>query len=105
MRGRAVDGEDEKFIRSMMEMLLRFSVEISPKMTEWQKRMPKNPEQLDTIEPHIRDACQCGAGTLKSTGELAGKRVSGQIDGGCTKIRRKLRKSSPEPKNTANEAP
>ncbi|MEI7702032.1 MAG: hypothetical protein WCK86_19700 [Planctomycetia bacterium] len=39
---------------------------------------------------------QWRAGTLKSTGELAGKRVSVQIDGGRPKIRGTLRKSSSE---------
>jgi hypothetical protein len=40
---------------------------------------------------------QWRAVTLKSTGELAGKSVCAQIDGGRTKIRGKLRESSPEP--------
>jgi hypothetical protein len=45
-------------------MLVRFSVEISPKLTEWQERLQKNPEQLDTIEHDVRDAYQRGAGLM-----------------------------------------
>jgi hypothetical protein len=37
------------------------------------------------------------SGTLKSTGELAGKRVSVQIDGGRTKLRGNLKTASPQP--------
>lgn len=40
------------------------------------------------------DLTQWRAGTLASTNELAGKRVTVQIDGGRTKLRGPLRKSA-----------
>lgn len=64
MGGSSVDGKDGEFIKSAMEMLVRFSVEISPKLTEWQDRLQKNPEQLDAIEHDVRDAYQRGAGLM-----------------------------------------
>jgi hypothetical protein len=51
----------------------------------------------DLLKLRTMQLKQWCAGTLRSTGELAGKRVSVQIDGGRTKIRGKLRESSPEP--------
>ena len=50
----------------------------------------------DLLKLRTMQLNQWRAGTLKSTGELAGKRVSVQIDGGRTKIRGTLRASSPE---------
>lgn len=34
IEGSSVDGKDREFIESAMEMLVRFSVEISPKLAE-----------------------------------------------------------------------
>ena len=47
------------------------------------------------------DLMRWRAGTLESTGELAGQRVTVQIDGGRTKLRRKLQESAP-PAETRN---
>lgn len=60
----SVDGKDGELIKSAMEMLVRFSVEISPKLAEWQERLQKNPEQLDAIEHDVRDEYQRGAGLM-----------------------------------------
>lgn len=43
---------------------------------------------------------QWRAGTLESTSELAGKRITVQIDGGQTRLRGKLREFTPEPENS-----
>ena len=48
------------------------------------------------------DLMQWRVGTLASTNELAGKRVSVQIDGGRTKLRGPLRTSTPQ-QETRNE--
>jgi hypothetical protein len=35
MEGLSVDGKDGKFIQSAMEMVVRFSVEVTPQVAEW----------------------------------------------------------------------
>lgn len=64
MGGSSVDGKDGEFIQSAMEMLVRFSVEINPKLAEWQERLQKNPEQLDAIEHDVRSEYLRGAGLM-----------------------------------------
>lgn len=60
----SVDGKNGEFIQSSMEMLLRFSAEISPRLAEWEQRLKKNPEELDAIEHDVRNEYQRGAGLL-----------------------------------------
>ena len=60
----SVDGKDGEFIKSAMEMLVRFSVEISPKLAEWEQRLTEHPEELDAIEHDVRDQYLRGAGLL-----------------------------------------
>lgn len=45
---------------------------------------------------------QWRAGTLESTNELAGKRITVQIDGGRTRLRGKLREFTPEPEKLSD---
>lgn len=55
MGGNTVDGKDGEFSKSAMEMRVRFSVEISPKLTEWKRRLLQNPEDLDAIKHDVRN--------------------------------------------------
>ncbi len=64
MGGSSVDGKDGEFIKSAMEMLVRFSVEMSPKLSEWEQRLRKNPEDLDSLEHDVRKEYLRGAGLM-----------------------------------------
>ena len=39
MGGSTVDGRDGEFIRSTMEMLVRFSAEVTPRLADWEARL------------------------------------------------------------------
>lgn len=58
---RTADGE---FIKSAMEMLVQFSVEVSPKLSEREQRLRTNPEDLDSLEHDVRNEYLRGAGLM-----------------------------------------
>jgi hypothetical protein len=46
MGGSLVDGSEGEFIRSVSEMLVRFSVELSPDLKSWESRLLADPDEL-----------------------------------------------------------
>jgi hypothetical protein len=64
MGGSTVDGKDGEFIKSPTEMLVRFSVEVTPKLAEWEARLREAPDELEAIEREVQNASLRGAGLL-----------------------------------------
>jgi|GEM_PF-1957558 len=64
MEGISVDGKDGEFIKSAMEMLVRFSGEVTPQVAEWQRRLLKDPGELEIIEHEVRNQYLRGSGLL-----------------------------------------
>ena len=64
MEGFSVSGKNGEFIKSAMEMVLRFSAEVTAQIEEWQLRLKQNPGELELIEhPGDREDLS-GAGQL-----------------------------------------
>lgn len=78
MEGLSVDGKDGKFISSAMEMVVRFSVEVTPQVEEWQNRLKQNPDKLEEIEQEVRRQYLRGAGLL-TAGLLAAVMQSPEV--------------------------
>jgi len=64
MEGISVDGKDGEFIKSAMEMVVRFSGEVTPQVAEWQRRLLKDPGELEIIEHEVRNQYLRGSGLL-----------------------------------------
>lgn len=64
MGSSSLDGKDGECIKSAMEMLVRFSVQVGPQLEEWERRLRENPAELDTIEHHVRNEYLRGAGMM-----------------------------------------
>ena len=60
----SVDGKDGKTIHSVMEMLVRFSLEVGPQLEIWERRLRENPGDLEAIEQDVSREYQRGAGLL-----------------------------------------
>jgi len=55
MEGLSVDGKGGKFIKSAMEMVTRFSVEVTPQVADWEHRLLQDPGELEVIEQEVRN--------------------------------------------------
>jgi hypothetical protein len=64
MGGISVDGRDGEFIKTVSEMLVRFTGEVFPKLVEWERRLKANPQNLDTIEEEAQQEFARGAGLV-----------------------------------------
>ncbi len=49
MEGISVDGRDGQFIKTVSEMLIRFTCDVSLKLGEWERRLAANPQILDSL--------------------------------------------------------
>ena len=86
MEGLSVDGKDGKFIQSAMEMVVRFSVEVTPQVAEWQRRLLKDPDTLEVIEHEVRQQYLRGSGLLIA-GLLAAVMQSPEVIAASTRTR------------------
>jgi hypothetical protein len=64
MEGVSVDGRDGQLIKTVSEMLVRFTCEVSPKLGEWERRLTADPQNLDTLERDIQHEFARGAGLV-----------------------------------------
>ena len=64
MEGFSVDGKDGEFIKSAMEMLVRFTVEVTAQIEDWQHRLLKDPGELEVIEHDVRNQYLRGSGLM-----------------------------------------
>jgi hypothetical protein len=64
MGGISVDGRDGNFIRTVAEMLVRFSGEVFPKLAEWERRLKADPQSLEALEQEVQHEFARGAGLL-----------------------------------------
>mgnify|MGYP003382005275 CR=1 FL=1 len=86
MEGFSVDGQDGEFIKSAMEMLLRFTVEVTAQIDEWQRRLKQNPSELEVIEHEVRNQYLRGSGLLVA-GLLAAVMQSPEVIAASEQIR------------------
>jgi len=78
MEGFSVDGKGGEFIKSAMEMLVRFTVEVTAQIEDWQNRLLKDPGELEVIEHEVRNQYLRGSGLLIA-GLLAGVMQSPEV--------------------------
>jgi len=64
MGGISVDGRDGKFIKTVAEMLIRFTGEVFPRLAEWERRLKADPQDLDVLEQEVQREFARGAGLL-----------------------------------------
>ena len=64
MGGVSVDGRDGEFIKSVPEMLVRFTGDVFPKLAEWERLLKANPQNLDAIEQEAHQEFARGAGLV-----------------------------------------
>ena len=64
MGGVSVDGRDGEFIKTVAEMLARFTGEVSPRLAEWERRLKADPQNLESLEQEIQREFARGAGLL-----------------------------------------
>jgi hypothetical protein len=86
MEGLSVGGKDGEFIQSAMEMVVRFSVEVTPQVAEWQRRLLKDPDTLEVIEHEVRQQYLRGSGLLVA-GLLAAVMQSPEVIAASTRTR------------------
>jgi hypothetical protein len=86
MEGLSADGKDGNFIQSAMEMVVRFSVEVTPQVAEWQRRLLKDPDTLEVIEHEVRQQYLRGSGLLIA-GLLAAVMQSPEVIAASTRTR------------------
>ena len=60
----SVDGREGEFIRSFGEMLVRFSVGLSPRQEAWQRRLQADPGELELIERELAGEFSRDAGLI-----------------------------------------
>lgn len=54
MGGCSVDGRDGEFFKTVAEMIVRFTVEIFPKLAEWERQLAVNPLNLEPFEQEVQ---------------------------------------------------
>lgn len=64
MEGVSVDGRDGQFIKTVSEMLVRFTCDVSPKLGEWERRLAADPQNLDALEREVQHEFARGAGLV-----------------------------------------
>ena len=64
MGGVSVDGRDGEFIKSLSEMLVRFNGEVFSRLTEWERRLKADPQNLEALEQEVQREFARGAGLL-----------------------------------------
>lgn len=64
MGGISLDGRDGEFIKSVSEMLFRFSGEVFPKLGEWERRLKGDPLSLEALELEVHREFARGAGMV-----------------------------------------
>ncbi len=64
MGGISVDGRDGKFIKTVAEMLIRFTGEVFPRLAEWERRLKADPQDLEVLEQEVQREFARGAGLL-----------------------------------------
>ena len=64
MGGSSVDGRGGEFIKTVAEMLGRFTVEVVPQLEKWRLRLSANPEELDALEQEVHREFARGAGLV-----------------------------------------
>jgi hypothetical protein len=64
MGGVSVDGRDGEFIKTVAEMLVRFTGSVFPKLAEWEQRLKADPQNLDALEQEVQQEFARGAGLV-----------------------------------------
>jgi hypothetical protein len=64
MGGISVDGRDGKYIKTVAEMLIRFTGEVFPRLAEWERRLKADPQDLEVLEQEVQREFARGAGLL-----------------------------------------
>ena len=64
MGGVCVDGRDGEFIKTVSEMLVRFTGDVFPKLAEWERRLKSDPQNLDAVEQEVQQEFARGAGLV-----------------------------------------
>lgn len=64
MGGCSVDGRDGEFIKTVAEMIVRFTGEVFPKLAEWERRLTADPQNLEQLEQEVQQAFSRGAGLV-----------------------------------------
>ena len=64
MEGVSVDGRDGQFIKTVSEMLVRFTCDVSAKRGEWERRLAADPQNLDVLEHEVPHEFVRGAGLV-----------------------------------------
>lgn len=64
MGGVSVDGRDGEFIKTVAEMLVRFTGSVFPKLAEWERRLKADPQNLDALEHEVPREFARGAGLV-----------------------------------------
>ena len=58
----SVKGRNGKFSQSVVEMIVRFTGEVFPKLAEWERHLKVDPQTLDTLEREVQQEFLRGAG-------------------------------------------
>jgi hypothetical protein len=64
MGGISVDGRDGEFIKTVAEMLIRFTGEVFPRLGEWERRLKADPQNLESLEREVQREFARGAGLV-----------------------------------------
>ncbi|MEI6540145.1 MAG: hypothetical protein WCO86_11570 [Planctomycetota bacterium] len=64
MGGVSVEGRDGEFIKTVAEMLVRFTGDVFPKLGEWEGRLKADPQNLDALEQEVQQEFARGAGLV-----------------------------------------
>ena len=60
----SVKGRNGKFSQSVVEMIVRFTGEVFPKLAEWEQRLKADPQILDTFQREVQQEFSHGAGLV-----------------------------------------
>jgi hypothetical protein len=64
MGATSVDGPNGEMIQSTGAMFGRFSAELLPQLSEWERKLSENPGELEVIERDVQQAFLRGAGLM-----------------------------------------
>jgi len=64
MGGISVDGRDGEFIKTVAEMLVRFSGDVFAKLGDWERRLKADPQNLEVLEREVQQEFARGAGLI-----------------------------------------
>jgi hypothetical protein len=64
MGGSTVDGRDDQFIKTVAEMIVRFTGEVFPKLEEWERQLTADPQNLDLLEQEVHQEFSRGGGLV-----------------------------------------